>query len=157
MKTLIPLFYLICALALWSQSAQKPEPRSEGNQESRILQNLLKMTHADLSALRQTIERIESMDAIEKERMRGRIGKLEQMPPEQLDALRKRFRAIDPETRKAMRYRWMEMSSEVQRDWRDRLRNMTPEERAEVLEKEGFLPASGKRPNGPKPSKANSE
>ena len=157
MKTLIPILFLLCALPLWSQSTQQPEPRSRGNQASRILQNLLKMTDADLSALRQTIERIESMDAEEKERMRGRIWKLEQMPAEQIDSLRERFRAIDPETRTAMRYRWMEMSQEVQRDWRDKLRNMTPEERAEVFEQEGFLPASGKRPKGPKPSKAKSE
>ena len=157
MKTLIPLLFILCAQPLCSQSAQQLEPRSRGNQESRILQNLLNMTDAELSALRQTIERIESMDAEEKERMRGRIGKLEQMPPERVDALRERFRAIDPETRTTMRHRWMEMSPEVQRDWRDKLRNMTPEERAEVFEEEGFLPAFGKRPKGPKPSKGTSE
>lgn len=157
MKTLILLLIMLCALPLWSQSAQQTEPKSRGNQVSRMLQNLLKMTDADLSALRQTIERIESMDTEEKERMRGRIGKLEQMPPGRVDALRERFKSIDPETRAAMRKRWMEMMPEIQRDWRDRLQNMTPEERAEVFELEGFLPASGKRPKEPKPSKANSE
>ena len=157
MKTLIPLLFMLCALPLWSQSAQKIEPRSRGNQVTPMLQNLLKMTDKDLSALRQTIERIESMDAEEKERMRARIGKLEQMPPERVDALRERFKAMDPETRAAMRKRWMEMMPEIQRDWRDRLRNMTPEERAEVFEKHGILPTPSKRPNWSIAPKAKSE
>ena len=157
MKTIIPLLFLLCALSLWSQSSQKPEPRSWGDQETRMLHNLLKMPDQDLSALRQTIERIEAMDAEEKERLRGRIGRLEQMTPERVDALRERFKAIDPETRAPMRDRWMEMAPEVQRDWRDKLRNMTPEERADVFEEEGFLPAPAKRPKGPKPPKTKSE
>ena len=115
------------------------------------------MKEEDLSALRQTIERIESMDAEEKESMRVRIGKLEQMPPERVDALRERFKAIDPETRADMRDLWMEMAPKVQQHWRDKLRNMTPEERADVFEEQGFLPAPGKRPKGPKPPKTKSE
>ena len=157
MKTLIHILGLFYALPLLSQSSQKPEPRSWGNQETRMLHNLLKMPDQDLSALRQTIERIESMDAEEKERMRVRIGKLEQMTPERVDALRERFKAIDPETRAAMRDRWIEMAPEVQRKWRDKLRDMTPEERAEVFEEEGFLPSSGKRPKGPKTFKTKSK
>jgi hypothetical protein len=157
MKTLTSLLFLFCALTLWSQSSQKPEPVSQGNQETRTLHKLLKMPEQELSALRLTIERIEAMDPEEKERMRGRIGKLDQLPPERLNALRERFKAIDPETRAAMRKRWMEMAPELQRDWRDRLRDMTPEERAEVFDEQGFLPAPGKRPSGPKPPKTKSE
>ena len=152
----MPLLFLLCALPLWSQSAQQTKPRSRGNQEIRMLQNMLKMTDADLSALRKTIERIESMDTKEKERMRGRIGELEQMPPERVDALRERFKAIDPETRAAMRKRWMQMEPEIQRDWRDRLRNMTPEERVDILKKHGILPTPSKRPNGSNAPKAKS-
>jgi hypothetical protein len=157
MKTLTSLLFLFCALTLWSQSSQKPEPVSQGNQETRTLHKLLKMPEQELSALRLTIERIEAMDPEEKERMRGRIGKLDQLPPERLNALRERFKAIDPETRAAMRKRWMEMAPELQRDWRDRLRDMAPEKRAEVFDEQGFLPAPGKRPSGPKPPKGKSE
>ena len=157
MKTLLSLLFLLCALHLWSQSSLKPEPVNRGNQETRTLHKLLKMPEQELSALRQTIERIESMNSKEKERMRERIGKLEQMQPERVNALRERFKAIDPATRAAMRKRWMEMAPELQRDWRDRLRDMAPEQRAEVFNEQGFLPAPGKRPSGPKPPNAKSE
>lgn len=157
MKTLLSLLFLLCAPPLWSQSFQKPEPINRGNQETRTLHKLLKMPEQELSALRQTIQRIEDMDPEEKERMRERIGKLEQMQPERVNALRERFKAIDPATRAVMRKRWMEMAPELQRDWRDRLRDMTPEQRAEVFDEQGFLPAPGKRPNGPKPPKTKSE
>ena len=73
MKILLSLLFFLCALPLWSQSSQKPEPINRGNQETRTLHKLLKMPEQELSALRQTIERIEAMDSEEKERMRVRI------------------------------------------------------------------------------------
>ena len=157
MKTLLPLLILLSALHLWSQSPQKSEPTRRENQETRMLYNLLKMTKEDLSALRKTIERIENMDVKEKEHMRERIGKLERMPPERVNALRERLKAIDPETRAVMRKRWMEMVPEVQRDWRDRLRNMTLEERAEVFKEHGILPTPSKQANGPEVPKTKNE
>ena len=159
MKTLLKVLplALLCALPLWANSP--PEPRNpDGRQnQTRMLNHLLKMEQAELVQLRQTIERIERMAPEEKTLLRERIGKLDKMPPERVEAMRQRYEAIDPETREAMRERWLKMSPEGRHEWRKKLRKMTPEERAEVLKKEGFLPASGRPPKGKKPAGASKE
>lgn len=151
MKTLILLLSLLGALSLSAESPKEPGAENHRKQETRMLHHLLQVPDEDLAALRQTIERIEQMSPEEKAQLRERIGKLEKMPPERIEAMRERFEAIDPEIRETMRRRWMEMTPAARREWRDKLRTMSHEERAQVFEEQGFLPAPGRRPNGPKP------
>ena len=161
--------YLSLALIAVPLLADSPKeqrgPKDRGN-ETRMLQHLLKMEQAELTELRQTIERIEKMSPEEKELLRKRIGKLQDMPPEHVDAMRKRFEAIPEETREAMREKWLSQTPEERQEWREKLRNMSHEERSKVFEEEGFLPMHGKGPGkgqgkpprtGPKPSRANGE
>ena len=134
-----------------------PRPPQDRQNETRMLHHLLKMEQQELTALRQTIERIERMTPEEKALLRERISKLDKMKPERLEAMRKHFDAIDPETRDAMHQRWLEMSSEERRNWRKKLRDTTVEERINLFKEQGFLPTPGKPPKGPRPPEPGSE
>lgn len=137
---------LLAVPLLAQQPAKEPRGPNDRGHETRMLQHLLKMEQAELTELRQTIERIENMSPEEKEHMRQRIGKLQDMPPERIDAMRKRFEAIPEETREAMREKWLSQTPEERQEWREKLRDMSHEERTKVFEEEGFLPQLGKGP-----------
>ena len=154
MKTpLITLFLaLLCALPLWANQAKDSKGLPKDSQgETRMLQQLLKMEPAGLADLRQTIERIEHMTSEEKEKLRKRVGELNQMRPERVKAMRDRFESIPREDRDAMRQRWLNLPPEERQEWHQRLRTMGPEERQKVLVEQGFLPTPGKAHKGKKP------
>lgn len=147
MKALIAALTLglLGALPLLADSAPQEQPDRGREAETRMLQHLLKMQPGELTALRQTIERIEQMTPEEKAQLRERLGRLENMPPERIETMRRRFKAIDPESREAMRQRWVSMTPSERHEWRQKLRTMSPEARTRMLEEQGFLPAPGKR------------
>ena len=154
MKTpLITLFLaLLCALPLWANQAEDSKGLPKDSQgETRMLQQLLKMEPAGLADLRQTIERIEQMTSDEKEKLRKRVGELNQMRPERVKAMRDRFESIPREDRDAMRQRWLNLPPEERQEWLQKLRAMDPEERQKVLQEQGFLPTPGKAHRGKKP------
>lgn len=152
MKTTLLTRLALLGLCVLTLAAKPPEgaPLQNRPHETRMLHHLLQMEPEELTALRQTIERIERMAPEEKAHLLERIGKLDRMPPERLEALRERFEGIAPETRETMRRRWLEMTPEEHREWRQKLREMTPEQRAETLAEEGILPTWGDARKGPK-------
>jgi|GEM_PF-700153 len=127
----------------------------KGGGESRLLQHLLEMDDAQLTSIRQTIERIEKMSPEEKQKMRERIGKMHDMPSGNVEAMRQKFKKIPQEQREAMRERWIEMTPEERAQWRDKLRSLSPEERKAVFEEQGFRAPHPKRdkkgPNSKRP------
>lgn len=147
MKRLLTFLALtLIALPLQADSPNKSRGPDGDGGEARMLNHLLSMDQAQLTELRQTIERIEKMSPEEKQLLRQRIGKLQDMPPERVEALRERFEAIPKETRDAMRDKWQSLSPEERREWRQKLRDMSHEERADTFEQEGFFPDFGKGP-----------
>ena len=86
------------------------------------------MDDHELARLRQTIERIEDMSAEEKAQLCPRINAIHQMPPEEVQAMRRNLKNIPREKREVMRDRWVEMSLEKREQLRSKLR------------KKGFLP-----------------
>ena len=96
-------------------SEGRAQPGSGG--ETRMLQHLLQMNDAELTNLRQTVERIEKMSPQEKAQLRERISKFDNMAPGKVAAMRKKFEAIPREQRETMRKRWMEMSPEQRAEW----------------------------------------
>ena len=153
MKTLIAIVLtLITGLTLWANPPKDSQgPPESVQRETRMLQHFLKMEPADLTNLRQTIERIERMTPEEKEKLRKRIGELGQMRPERVKAMRERFESIPRERREAMRQRWLELPPEERQEWHQKLHAMSPEQRQEVLDEQGFLPTPGKAYKGKKP------
>ena len=157
MKTpLITLFLaLLCALPLWANQAKDSKGLPKDSQgETRMLQQLLKMEPAGLADLRQTIERIEQMTSDEKEKLRKRVGELNQMRPERVKAMRDRFESIPREDREAMRQRWLNLPPEERQEWHQKLRAMAPEERQKVLKEQGFLTTPGNAHRGKKPPRS---
>ena len=129
---LVGTIALTLALTLFVFGKQSGKP----TRESQMLMHLLSMEDAELTRLRQTVERIEAMSPEERANMRHRLGTMQRMDPEKRQAARKRFEAIPREQREAMKERWFSMSPEE----RKKLRNMSPEERRQAIENEGFLP-----------------
>lgn len=159
MKTVISFLSLtlVCLAPLCAESQRDARPSQDRHNETRMLHHLLEMDQADLTALRQTIERIERMTPEEKTLLRERISKLEKMKPERLEAMREHFEAIDPEVRDKMHKRWLEMSSDERRSWRKKLHDIPAEERINLFKEEGFLPTPGKSPKGPRPPRPAAE
>jgi hypothetical protein len=168
MKATTLITALACLLiAVTSVGAQGVNDRaSEGRAEpgsgaeTRMLQHLLQMNDAELSNLRQTVERIEKMSPQEKAQLRERISKFDNMAPGKVAAMRKKFDAIPKEQRETMRKRWMEMSPEQRAEWRTQLNAMSPAERKALFEAQGFMAPPphnhkkgprAKRPNGKEP------
>ena len=153
MKTLIAIVLtLLTGLTLWANPPKDSQAPPESVQrETRMLQHFLKMEPADLTNLRQTIERIERMTPEEKEKLRKRIGELGQMRPERVKAMRERFESIPRERREAVRQRWLELPPEERQEWHQKLHAMSPEQRQEVIDEQGFLPTPGKAHKGKKP------
>lgn len=146
---------LLSGLSYGLENTAQKQRHPGGSHESRMLGNLLSMDDAQLAKLRETIERIEQMSPEEKQAMRKRLKQMNQMDPSQVDAMRDRFQKIPKEERETMRQRWTEMSPVERQEWREKLRNMTPEERKQVTKDEGFLPPppgkkGGKGPKGGK-------
>ena len=168
MKATTLITALACLLiAVTSVGAQGVNDRaSEGRAEpgsgaeTRMLQHLLQMNDAELTNLRQTVERIEKMSPQEKAQLRERISKFDNMAPGKVAAMRKKFDAIPKEQRETMRKRWMEMSPEQRAEWRTQLNAMSPAERKALFEAQGFMAPPphnhkkgprAKRPNGKEP------
>jgi len=168
MKATTLITALACLLiAVTSVGAQGVNDRaSEGRAEpgsgaeTRMLQHLLQMNDAELSNLRQTVERIEKMSPQEKAQLRERISKFDNMAPGKVAAMRKKFDAIPKEQRETMRKRWMEISPEQRAEWRTQLNAMSPAERKALFEAQGFMAPPphnhkkgprAKRPNGKEP------
>ena len=93
----------------------------------------------------------------EKEKLRQRIGELDKMRPERVNAMRERFESISREKREAMRQRWMDMPPEERQECHQKLRSMSPEQRQELLNTEGFLPTPVKTQKGKKPPRPTEE
>ena len=110
------------------------------DRETRLLQRLLSMESGELAELRQTIERIEQMTPEERDRMRARIKRLHSMRPGQPRILRDFYRSLTPEARAQMLQKWRTMPHEDRRKWRRKLREMAPEDRIKEFETNGFLP-----------------
>lgn len=160
MKTphIVLVLALVCALPVWANPPKDSKgPPESAQRETRMLQQLLKMKPAELANLRQTIERIECMTSEEKEKLRKRIGELDQMRPERVKAMRERFEAIPRETRDAMRQRWLDLPPEERHEWHKKLRTMSREERQAVLKEQGFLPTPGKAHKAKKPPSLSEE
>ena len=160
MKTpIITLFLaLLCALPLWANQAKDSKDLPKDSQgETRMLQQLLKKEPADLTDLRRAIERIEHMTSDEKEKLRKRVGELNQMRPERVKAMRERFESIPREKREAMRQRWLDLPLEERQEWHQKLRAMSPEQRQKILKEQGFLPTPGKAHKGKKPPSPSEE
>ena len=153
MKTVISFLSLtlVCLAPLCAEPRADARPPQDRKNETRMLHHLLEMEQADLTALRQTIERIERMTPDEKKLLRERITKLEKMKPERLEAMREHFDAIDPKVRDTMHKRWLEMTPEERRNWRKKLHDIPAEERINLFKAEVFLPTPGKPPKGPRP------
>ena len=153
MKTLIAIILTsLSAQPLWADPPKDSQgPPESAQRETRILKHFLNMEPADLVNLRQTIERIERMTAEEKEKLRKRVGELDQMRPERVKAMRERFESIPREKREAMRQRWLDLPPKERHEWHQKLRAMSPEQRQEVLDEQSFLPTPGKAHNGKKP------
>ena len=159
MKTLIAIvLILITALTLWANPPKDSQgPPESVQRETRMLQHFLKMEPAGLVNLRRTIERIERMTTEEKEKLRERIGELEQMRPERVKAMRELFESIPREKREAMRQHWLELPPEERQEWHQKIRAMSPEQRQEALNDEGLLPTTGKARKGKEPPRPTEE
>lgn len=105
-----------------------------------ILQVLLTMDKEQLSRLRETIARIETMPEAEKQQLQQQINKIRQMDEGKHREIRKRYEALSKETRAEMHQRWISMDNEERMQWREKLSNMSREERNKVFEAEGFFP-----------------
>lgn len=134
-----------------NQTPEKPN-LTGGSHESRMLGHLLAMENAQLAKLRETIERIEQMPPEEKEAMRMRLKQMNKMDPNKVDAMRERFKQIPQEDREAMRKHFTDMSFEERKALREKLRNMTPEERQAYADENG-LPHPPHFKKGPKGGK----
>ena len=77
---------------------------------------------------------------LRKKAPRARIDAIHQMPPERVEAMRKKFRAILREHREAMYNRWMEVSPEERIKLRSESRKMTPEDHKAFLKEKDLLP-----------------
>ncbi|CAI8270224.1 MAG: Uncharacterised protein [Opitutia bacterium UBA7350] len=139
-RTLLLLLSLIL-LPLHHALAQDPPNKAQPqNQQSRLLMQLLKMDSAEITELRRTLERIESMNPEEKKAFAESVQRLHTLPSETAKRLHQDFLSIPPDRRKAMYERWRALSPEQRKAWRQRMHAIDPAQRLEQIKKEGVLP-----------------
>ena len=156
-KRILPILLLLC-LSFSGQSFGQgqnpsgkvtPPARQAGKKpphssESRLLQHFLSMDQAELSKIRQTLERIEQMSPEERASLRKRMKDMQAADPAKVEAMRQYYQSIPKETREAMRRSWDAMTDAERADWRRQLQGLSQSERLRLYEEEGFLP--GGRP-----------
>ena len=114
-------------------------------QESRLLLHLLNMDANQIQEIRETIQRIETMQPEEKQALAQRIQRLHDMPTKTLEDLRRGYASIPPEQRLAMRQRWSAMTDAERKLWREKMSTLTPQQRIELYKTQKFLPGHNNR------------